>query len=217
MKLDDNLNCSRYDWAASIINTAQDTKANVFDIGARDGVMKHLIHNKNILYEGFDLEPLATSITRWNLEEENKSLENKADYILFLEIVEHLRNPWSCLSNLNKVMKVGGKLILTTPNPHWSNARFTFFTNNFLQCFSQSDLDLNHHIFTPWPHVVEKLLTDNGFLIETYVTLERKTKIFDKKVFENPLRIFKRIIMVLLESVSKNSCGMSYGIVAKKI
>lgn len=217
MKVNNNLNYNRYDWAALIINTATNKPVIVFDIGARDGVMKNFIQNKNVVYEGFDIEPLTTSINRWNLEEENKLLENKADYILFLEIVEHLKNPWNCLSNLNKVLKVGGKLILTTPNPHWSNARFTFLTKNFLQCFSQSDLDLNYHIFTPWPHVVEKLLTDNGFIIETYVTLEKKTKILDKLILSNPLRIFKRIIMVLLERVNKNSCGMSYGIIASKI
>ena len=116
-------------------------------------------------------------------------------------------------------MEVGGYLVLTTPNPAWSDSRINLLTSGYLSCFTRSDLELNHHVFTPWPHIVNRILTDSGFEIIEYSTLDGKTNIFDKnlKGLSLPIKLLSRLIKKGIEYRDKNSCGMSYGIIAKRI
>lgn len=210
------LSLNRYQWASSLINNLTTVEPTVYDIGAKDSVITSTI-TKQIKYQGFDMNPEIPSIRTWNINDELHELANTADYVLLLEVVEHLTNPWNCIANLAKVLKPGGKLILTTPNPFWSESRFTLFVEGKMPCFTIADLELNHHVFTPWPHIIERLLIDNGFVIEQWSMLDGKTCVFDKLLIKNPLRIFKRIIKRWLEYKSPMSCGMSFGIIAKKV
>ncbi|ARS38457.1 hypothetical protein CA265_01670 [Sphingobacteriaceae bacterium GW460-11-11-14-LB5] len=215
MVINETLSLNRYQWASSFINNLTEVEPVVFDIGAKDSIITSSI-TKKIKYQGFDMAPEITSIKTWNINNELPELSNSADYVLLLEVVEHLTNPWNCLSNLAKVLKPGGKLILTTPNPFWSESRFTLFAEGKMPCFTVADLELNHHVFTPWPHVIERLLTDNGFVIEQWNMLDGKTALFDRNLIKNPFRIFKRLAKRYLELRSPMACGMSYGLVAKK-
>jgi hypothetical protein len=81
------------------------------------------------------------------------------------------------MKNISAAMAPGGFLILTTPNPGWSTSRISLILKGFLTCFTQSDLDLNHHVFIAWPHILKKLLSDNDFEIVEYVTLDGPTKL----------------------------------------
>ncbi|MFI5158506.1 MAG: hypothetical protein ACHQF4_06545, partial [Sphingobacteriales bacterium] len=98
-------------------------------------------------------------------------------------------------------------------------SRLNLLSTGVLTCFTQSDLDVIHHVFTPSQHVIEKLLNDAGFEIQEYVTLEGKTKIFDENLREGNIlkKLIARGIKKLIERRDPASCGMSYGIVAKKI
>lgn len=216
MLIDKNLDLNRYEWASSFINNLSETKPTIYDIGAKDSIIYRSI-TKNIHYQGFDLNPEIPSIHEWDLNNPQKDLAETCDYILFLEVIEHLNNPWNCISNLSNVLKTGGRIILTTPNPFWSESRFTLFHRGIMQCFTDDDLKLNHHVFTPWPHIIEKLLNDHNLIIEEYVTLDGRTKVFDKNLLKNPFRFFKRLIKKYLEYQSPASRGMSYGIIAKKL
>lgn len=216
MVISQNLSINRYQWASSVINNLTEVKPVIYDIGAKDSVIKPSI-SKDINYQGFDLNPEVASIKQWDINNESPDLANTADYVIFLEVLEHLTNPWNCISNVAKVLKTGGKLILTTPNPFWSESRFTLFVEGKMPCFTVSDLELNHHVFTPWPHIVERLLKDNGFMVEEWVMLDGKTPVFDQHLKKNPFRIFKRLAKRWMESRSKMACGMSYGIIARKL
>jgi SAM-dependent methyltransferase len=216
MTFNGNLSLNRYEWASSLIDQLREPSIRVFDIGARDGIILNLI-NKPIDYVAFDLEPLKDNIIKWDLNNKAPSGLEKANLILLLDVIEHLNNPWICMQNLSSILKVGGKIVITTPNPYHSEARFTLFTKGWMPCFTVSDLELNHHVFTPWPHVLEKLLLDNGLVIEHLVTLDGETKILDRNLVRNPFRIFKRLIKKVIESNNKMARGMSYGIIAKKV
>jgi len=41
-------------------------------------------------------------------------------------------------------------------------------------CFTQHDLDVNHHVFTTWPHIFLKLMLECGLPLEQCVTLKSK-------------------------------------------
>jgi SAM-dependent methyltransferase len=58
-------------------------------------------------------------------------LNQKFDLIVVGEVIEHLGNPGSLFTSAQKMLKPGGRLILTTPNPYYiarvrDNLRFGF-------------------------------------------------------------------------------------------
>jgi len=218
-----NLWQDRYEWTAeqvgNIFNDQKLQTLSLFDIGSRDNILKKHLLKTPVEYRGFDLNPINTETGKWNIEEPFPYSHQPPHVVALLEVVEHLKNPGICLENIGKVVQPGGYLILTTPNPQWSTSRLSLLSTGVLTCFTQSDLDVNHHVFTPWVHVVKKLLHDAGFEIQEYVTLEGKTKIFDENLRGRNIlkKLIARAIKKLIERRDPASCGMSYGIVAKKI
>ena len=224
MNLKENSPLDRYNWTAKkideIIKDHLKTKdITLFDIGSRDNILKKYITAATVSYQPFDLEPLDKSAEEWDIEKPFPYAYPAPQIITMLEIVEHLKNPWLCMKNIAETIAPRGYLILTTPNPAWSSSRLELLKTGYLSCFSLSDLELNHHVFTPWPHIVNRLLTDSGFEIFEYSTLDGKTNIFDKNLrgLSIPLKVTSRLAKKAIELRDKTSCGMSYGIIAKRI
>jgi len=104
------------------------------------------------------------------------------------------------------------------PNPRWSASRIHTVFRGCPSGFTQLDLDTNHHVFTPWPHIVEKILHDAGFVIDNYVTLDGKTKLFRHPIsFSYPARCLLDLARKVIEQLDTSACGMSYGLVARKV
>jgi|GEM_PF-255335 len=224
VNLSENSPLDRYLWTSKKIDEIKykhlaTGNVTVFDIGSRDNILKNYISSPAILYRAFDLEPLDQSAEKWDIEKPFPYNYPSPQIVTMLEIVEHLKNPWICLKNIYNTIMPGGYLVLTTPNPGWSNSRLDVLKSGYLSCFTPTDLELNHHVFTPWPHIVERLLTDSGFEIVEFTTLEGKTNIFDKNLrgFGIPLKLASRLIKKIIESRDAAACGMSYGIIAKRI
>lgn len=217
-----NLWQNRYEWTAEkILDIFNDQKLEaliLFDIGARDSILKQYLTTIPVEYKAFDLNPISLETEKWDIEERFPYSHPFPHAVALLEVIEHLKNPGICLENIGKTVSPGGYLILTTPNPQWSASRLSLLSTGVLTCFTQSDLDVNHHVFTPWVHIIEKLLKDAGFEIQEYVTLEGKTKIFDETLRGGNIlkKVIARIIKKLIERRDAASCGMSYGIIARK-
>jgi hypothetical protein len=152
------------------------------------------------------------------LDEPCSTNEGSAGAVLLLDVIEHCLNPGLALKNIAAVLQSNGRLILTTPNPRWSGSRIhtVFFGNP--SGFTQRDLDENHHVFTPWPHILEKMLHDVGFEIDDYVTLDGKTGLFSSPgTLFLPARYLLNIGLMAIEKLDPSSCGMSYGLIARKV
>jgi len=224
MKLAANLLVNRFEWAREMVNDIikqyhYQTKAVYYDVGAGQNSLVKEFEKETGFSRSFDLLPFDTNIEQWDIENKFPYNYPAADIITFLEVVEHLNNPWLCIKNIADMMNTDGFLILTTPNPGWSTSRINLLTKGFLTCFTPSDLDLNHHVFTAWPHILEKLLISNGFEIVKYVTLDGHTNLFDKglKTSSVLVQMPARIIKKTIEKSDPTSIGMSYGIIARKI
>ncbi|MBD1394715.1 class I SAM-dependent methyltransferase [Mucilaginibacter glaciei] len=222
MKFEKNLTVNRYIWAQQTLKSILDQNPaikTVFDVGSRDEILYQYCEELSINYQSFDLAPLADNSRQWDIENPFPYDDPQADLITFLEVIEHLNNPWISIKNIAGVLKKDGYLLLTTPSPAWSNSRLNLLMKGNLSCFTQNDLDNNHHVFTPWPHIVEKLLHDNGFKIVKAVTIDGNTKIFDQQLslLRFPLQIVYRLIKKLIEVFDHNSSGMSYAILAQKV
>ena len=220
MKLTQNLAMSRYEWAEVCLKELlpQVNSPVVSDIGAGNGQMKPVIESAGGYWQGFDLTPQTSEINHWDLDFSMPLHFQSAEIIIMLDVLEHLNNPWLGLQNIANTLLPDGFLIITMPNPKWSRSRFYNLANGSLSCFTQSDLDLNHHVFTPWPHIIERLLKDVGFSIEKYVTLDGSTSLpkhpYDLRY---PLRFAFSLMNIMIEKYDPTACGMSYGILAKKL
>lgn len=214
-----NLVQSRYEYAAETIHRYAPSLPvkRVFDIGAGEGQMRQSVERENLSWHGFDIAPLQSAIQLWNICAPRPASERpKAGIVLLLDVIEHLTDPGVALRNISDAVEPGGILILTAPNPRWSRSRLhaLFFGNP--SCFTQLDLEGNGHVFTPWPHIMVKMLHDADFAVEEYVTLDGRTNWPRLLSLNLPVRIAHAATNKLIEYFDASACGMSFGMVARR-
>lgn len=105
--------------------------------------------------------------------------DNSFDCVLSLELIEHVRNPYSVIKEICRVIKEDGKFILSTPNILNLKSRMRYLFEGCYEYFREPPLDqeknskeaiYNLHLI-PWRyHEIEYLLIDSGFKIENIYT-----------------------------------------------
>lgn len=91
--------------------------------------------------------------------------DNFFDYITFIEIIEHLKNPWFSLKEINRVLKPNGKLILTTPNIHNVRGKRWFILKNKFPLFENESYNPCNHIHAFTLTELKLILKENNFKI----------------------------------------------------
>lgn len=221
LKPNQNLVESRYEFAGDYLAKfgAAKPDAIVFDIGTGAAPMRPAVEKARLKWFGFDLFPRAPDVRRWDLTKEVVPADGeKADLVLLLDVIEHVFDVNSAMTNIVDAMKPGGVLLMTVPNPHWSRARTLHLFTGEPACFTQHDLDVNHHVFMPLVHVMEKLVANHGLKIESYVTLDGKEGEWPKPRFSPAFiaGIFESMFRKVLEAFDKSSRGMSYALVLRR-
>jgi hypothetical protein len=87
--------------------------------------------------------------------------------------------------------------------------------SGFLACYTQHDLDVNHHVFTTWPHIVLKLIVDAGLKLEQYVTLDRDEIKSKPPGLMSPVWAIEGLIGRVIEARDPSARGMSYAFVVR--
>lgn len=216
------VNCdleARFDWALNSVKEIKDDSIkNVFDIGSGKELLKNNLLSLGLNYSAYDIDPPNATVRQWNVDNVFP-YEDKADVVVLLEVIEHLNNPWLGIKNIADVIRPGGYLILSTPNPTWSESRLSMFARGVLSMFTQEDLDLNHHVFTPWKHVVYKILADNGFKVTRFDGIGGKTSITAAPFWglKMPMRFLYRAAKVIIEKRDAGSIGPLCGFIAQKV
>jgi 2-polyprenyl-3-methyl-5-hydroxy-6-metoxy-1,4-benzoquinol methylase len=94
----------------------KEQKGHIIDIGCSSG--RYLSHG--VMGADISIEKLRKSKSRLlvnlDVEEDLCFSENTFDFVLFSEILEHLRNPAQALKNIFYVLKPRGKILITTPH-----------------------------------------------------------------------------------------------------
>jgi len=126
------------------------------------------------------------------------------DLVVSVEVIEYLENPWHFVRELSRVLKVGGKLYLTTPNIHSIHQRIYFLFSKPFYFFYMGDFEENKHI-TPIPFWnLERMLNIAGFKIER-VTFNRsffpKIKIKNKNLKAPESFLFGENLIVVAKKV----------------
>ncbi len=221
LKPSQSLADSRYEFASAFVKRfgAEKPGATVFDIGTGAAPMRPAVEGAKLNWRGFDLFPRAPDVKRWDLTKENAPANGeKADVVLLLDVIEHVFDVNSAMTNIVNSMNPGGTLLMTVPNPHWSRARTMLLFTGEPACFTQHDLDVNHHVFMPLVHVMEKLVADHGLTIESYVTLDGKEAEWPKPRLSPGFvgKIFESMFRKVIEAFDKSARGMSYALVLRR-
>lgn len=153
-----------YQFCIKIVDKIQ---GDVLDIGCGQGFLieKLLKKTKHNSVVGVDISPKLCSIASarnpkaiiFNSDAENLPFtRNSFDIIFITEVLEHLLAPRKAISEISRVLKPKGKLVLTVPNRDW---------------FLFKRYSISKKSFQPvddrWYRVreIKKLLSQNGFKI----------------------------------------------------
>lgn len=100
------------------------------------------------------------------------------DVLTFQEVIEHLEGAAQAIKEINRVLKVGGELILSTPTAYYWRDMWQAFKYELVRKYRKKELPLsdsiyfqehewNRHIYCWTPSTLYTLLKVNGF---EYVT-----------------------------------------------
>jgi len=147
----------------------------VLDIGCNNGRMKNFL--KSPVYYGVDIDKNQISeliekgvkAKQADLNRNELPFKNeKFDFVLLLDILEHVVNPQKLLLDSKKRLNKNGKLIISLPNDYHILNKMRFILN----------MQITEDPFAPYGHLHyfpiksgEKFLKNNGFKILTIISL----------------------------------------------
>jgi len=160
-------------------------KGKVLDLGCGDGD-----YAKRLKDLGFDVIAGDIDIARFKYKNEiefkycdiTKEMPfsgNYFDYVLLMEVVEHLRNPYVVMPEINRIIKTNGSLVMSTPNILNLKSRLRFLVEGAYEYFRELPLDqvknpkeviFNLHLVPYRYHELEYLLSATGFKVENILT-----------------------------------------------
>lgn len=143
----------------------------VLDVGCACGDVGKLLHKeKNCLMTGMEYNPFSVAAAREtgafeqvhevNLEtfsaKEWPQYEKHFDFILFGDVLEHLREPQNTLSEMKRLLKPEGEIFISLPNAAHAAVKANLLTNDFHYTDSGL-LDCTHIHFFTWKTIAEML------------------------------------------------------------
>lgn len=106
----------------------------ILDIGCGIGNISYKIQNQGFDIKGIDFSKVAVEKARkkipakcWDLDEGIPFDDNLFDIVWAGDIIEHVFDPCGLLKEVNRVLKKGGHLFLTTPNDFNIHQRVNIF------------------------------------------------------------------------------------------
>lgn len=187
----------------------------ILDVGASPFHITFCLKQLEFDITGLDLnpDPFRNFIIKHNLIVKKANIETKKipfsdntfDYVILNEVFEHLRiNPIFALKEINRVLKIGGKLMLTTPNLY---ALHKYFLFNLGLSFNDAYCEFNKlniygyagHIREYSTREVKQFLENANFKIEK-VIYQNSYSFFKYKSFKKNivLRLAGLIIDILM-------------------
>ncbi|MES2780138.1 MAG: methyltransferase domain-containing protein [Bacteroidota bacterium] len=184
----------------------------ISDIGAGFGHMGPKINSIGGTWQPFDYYKKMDKSIVWDLNHSYPKETAKAGTVVFLEVLEHLANPLLGISHIAEHLEPRGYLILTTPNPQSAQNRLHLLRKGLLYAFQPKHL-AEHHVFTPWEHVVRFFMEQQGLEILEYAIVDIQYQ-YEKK--QGIKAKFLSFICNIIEKRDPKAAGMSYGLVARK-
>lgn len=150
-------------------------EARILDVGAGGGGAAVLMHRV------LDAEVFCVDIARQNVETceslgfsahlvdvENEPLpfaDSYFDAVVFLEVIEHLFDPYGALSEIKRVLKPSGKLVISTHNALNAVRRLCFLMGRVNPTSDVSHEEMGPHIRLYSHAILARVLSRCGFEI----------------------------------------------------
>ncbi len=93
--------------------------ASVLDVGARDRGLCRVLP-ADVRYQGIEIDPAFArpDVLIHDISQGIPFPSGSYDFVFCLEVLEHVPNPFGTLSEIHRVLKPGGVLIVSVPNPY---------------------------------------------------------------------------------------------------
>ncbi|HEX4600761.1 MAG TPA: class I SAM-dependent methyltransferase [Gemmatimonadales bacterium] len=93
--------------------------AAVLDIGARDGGLRRYLP-PDVRYQGIDIAPefAGPDVLIQDISHGIPFSADAYDFVFCIEVLEHVPNPFGTLAEIHRVLRPGGVLVLSVPNPY---------------------------------------------------------------------------------------------------
>jgi 2-polyprenyl-3-methyl-5-hydroxy-6-metoxy-1,4-benzoquinol methylase len=96
-------------------------KGRALDLGAGDGAFAQRLHALGYDAVACDIDAglyKASEIPfrAGNINDGIPFDDASIDLVVFIEVLEHLKNPWKAIEEMHRVLRPGGYLVLSTPN-----------------------------------------------------------------------------------------------------
>lgn len=120
----------RFSWVSDFFLNGVSGK-NILDVGCGEGSLLKILKDKGNSVSGIEasetgqqackkkrIECFSVDISRERFPFEDEAF----DIVTCLEVIEHVENPYQALCEIKRVLKPGGKLIISIPNPRSMHA-----------------------------------------------------------------------------------------------
>jgi len=157
-----DFHCDRYGYLLKMINgLSGDHRGNVLDLGANPYHLSTCLKNLgfNVQAINYDFGPIEQEAEKNGIAIKTADLAcgkipvagNLFDYVLLSETLEHFNfHPGEIINEIHRVLKPGGKVIITTPNLTRLNNRIKlFFGKSIHQSLEKTNsIEIHHREFT---------------------------------------------------------------------
>lgn len=173
-----------------VIFDAVSKNSNCLDIGCWTGNLgKFLIGKKSCVVEGVDFNQEVlleaerigyskTYVCNFNNAEFELNIENKYDYIICEDVLEHLSNPEAVLKRLKKLLKDDGRVLISIPNIGFIQQRVNHLFGNFSYNPAGGIMDETHLRFFTFKTIKELCLKSGYQIAESYGYAQVKDRFF---------------------------------------
>lgn len=102
-------------------------KSFILDVGCGDGGISNFLNNCGKHIISVDVEKRKRKFTYVIASAERLPFKNSIfDQILLLDVLEHIPNEKSVVEEINRIIKINGNLIITTPSNFWKYPYYSF-------------------------------------------------------------------------------------------
>lgn len=124
-----------------VSNVFPNVKGSVLDVGCYTGGLGQILKPRGYLYFGIDIDEQVLrkakerklNVAYCDLDKGNIPFKRKFDYIVILDVLEHLQNPRQVIRKLQKNMAENSFLIAALPNDYHVLNRIRFLLGKPLQ------------------------------------------------------------------------------------
>jgi len=139
-------------------------KGAVLDAGAGPGDITKSLQRFGFAVTAVDIEPEFRGCRSANLNNNLPFRAGKFDYIVCLEVAEHIENTRHLIREFSRVIRNGGTLLISTPNIGNIFSRLKFLLTGEFFCFSRYERKLGHINPVP-PWLMQESLEASGFRV----------------------------------------------------